>query len=182
MLSERAEELSSIAEELDQADPSILKEVFFLAGVARNAEHLRMCGVERARAVATIRSPMSVPVPLSPSVSPSVSGSSQGSKGIEAEVMDADMQTIMTSLNLHMMLLKSNMNSRYDRSRDSLCDGGADTSSTRQRQRDPHAQTFTGVTTFHSVLLYPTPSHNVICMWPCTTTLLFPSHLFCDDF
>ena len=155
MLSERAEELSSIAEELDQADPSILSEVFFLAGVARNAEHLKMCGVERARGVATIRSPMAV------------SGSSHVTEDTEAAVVNADMQTIMTSLNLHMILLKSHMSSRYDGIKSNLRgdDDGADDGRTQdsssrsrrtKRQRSPqahaHAQTFTGVAPLYSVL------------------------------
>jgi hypothetical protein len=82
--------------------------------------------------------------------------------------VSADMQTIMTSLNLHMILSKSSMQSRYDRPRDSLCDNGGrerDTSSSRQserhgqrqRQRNPRAQTFTGVAPFRSMSFHSIP-------------------------
>ena len=140
VLSERAEELSSVAEELDQLDPLILSEVLFFAGVARNPEHLKMCGVERARAVAIIRSPVAV------------TGSSQDTSDItESAVVDADMQTIMTSLNLHMILQKSLMRRRYDKLRRNLCQDAdllSTNSSGRARQGDAHGRTFTGASLF----------------------------------
>ena len=42
-------------EEIDEEAPGLLDNVFFLAGVARNVDHLSRCGVENARVVVTIR-------------------------------------------------------------------------------------------------------------------------------
>ena len=83
--------------EIDQANPGLLDKVFFFSGVARNSEHLILCGVERARVVAIIRPPRAA------------EASEEGSDISKSAMVNADRHTIITSLNLHIILLEQQL-------------------------------------------------------------------------
>lgn len=72
--------------------------MFFFAGVARNPEHLILCGVERARVVTIIRPPRAA------------ESSVEGSDISKNITVNADRHTIVTSLSLHMIQQEYQMN------------------------------------------------------------------------
>ena len=111
VLCERAEELSQIVAEIEVVNPQLLEKVFFFSGVARNSEHLLLCGVERAQVVAIIHPPRAA------------EASEEGSETYRTTMVNADSHSIITSLNLHMILQQHKMRQHEDKrwqSRNSL--------------------------------------------------------------
>lgn len=92
MLCEHAEELSSVIDEIDEANPRLFERVFFFSGYMRNPEHLITCGVETARVITIISYPRAA------------EASEEGLDTSRSAMVNADRHTIITSLSLQMIL------------------------------------------------------------------------------
>lgn len=96
VLSDRAEELIELLDEIEYAYPNLLRNIDFYSGYGRNVDHLHMCSVLKAKCVVILRPP----VP---------SESSQESQSIDVSrlaIVNDDKNTIITSMNLHMLIDK----------------------------------------------------------------------------
>lgn len=94
VLCDRAEELHSLSPHISRikADIDVLDGVYFYSGSGRNYDHLNYCRVKHARCVLIIRSPYVC------------EGSDELKADPLAAMLNADRNSIITSLNLHSIL------------------------------------------------------------------------------
>mmetsp|Transcript_15309 Transcript_15309/g.23053 ORF Transcript_15309/g.23053 Transcript_15309/m.23053 type:complete len:1007 (+) Transcript_15309:408-3428(+) len=95
ILSERADELSSLSGDISLSHPGLLDGVSFYVGFPRNIDHLRLCSVNSARAVVILHHPTPSTLYVEGDDDPAMSAPSR---------LNADRHTIIVSLNLHFIL------------------------------------------------------------------------------
>lgn len=94
ILSDRADEMCDLTDEINGSQPGLLENVRFVMGASRNPDHLRLCNVQSARAVVIIRPP----------IASETAFEGQEVDASRSAMLNADKHTIITSLNLHLLL------------------------------------------------------------------------------
>jgi hypothetical protein len=96
VLCDRADELVGLVPEVELVSPGVMADVRFVHGFARNPDHLNLVNAERARAAVILRPPLA---------------SEQSQEGVRDKSfvakVGADKDTIICSLNLHLLLQQS---------------------------------------------------------------------------